>query len=166
MAEHPMKPRRPSVLSLSIVLGISVTILTGCALTPATTLTPEADRPETVSSVEHLEEYTSANLPAEDAVVDQWWRMIGDAEIDSLIHELRLNSLTLTETRLQIAQAREQAVQARSFRLPSVNGSVDTSGNGSRSPNSSFDFNDAYGLALSADFNLSLIHISEPTRPY
>ena len=156
MAEHPMKPRRPSVLSLSIVLGISVTLLAGCALTPATTLTPEADRPETVSSVEHLEEYTSANLPAEDAVVDQWWRMIGDAEIDSLIHELRLNSLTLTETRLQIAQAREQAVQARSFRLPSVNGSVDTSGNGSRSPNSSFDFNDAYGLGLSADFNADI----------
>ena len=133
---------------MSIVHCVSLTILAGCALTPSTTLTPESIRPQTVTSIEHLEQYTSAELPAEDALVDQWWRTLGDTEIDTLVNELRLNSLTLTETRLQIEQARELAVQARSFRLPSVNGSVDISGNGSRSPSSSFDFNDAYGLSL------------------
>ena len=156
MAEHPMKTPHPTVLSMSIVLGVSLTILAGCALTPSTTLTPESIRPQTVTSIEHLEQYTSAELPAEDALVDQWWRTLGDTEIDTLVNELRLNSLTLTETRLQIEQARELAVQARSFRLPSVNGSVDISGNGSRSPSSSFDFNDAYGLSLSADFNADI----------
>ncbi len=125
-------------------------------MAPKVNLTPEAERPQTVSSIESLPRYTSTELSAEDAVVDQWWRVIGDAEVNTLVDELRVGSFTLKETRLQIEQAQELAAQARAFRLPSVNGAADVSGGGSRTPGSSFDFSDAYGLGLSTDFSADI----------
>ena len=143
-------------LTFVILLFISLAILAGCTLKPDITLAPEATRPQTVSSIENLPQYTTTDLSAEEVVVDQWWRVIGDAEINTLVDELRVESLTLKETRLQIAQAQELALQARSFRLPSVNGSADVSGNGARTPDSSFDLSDAYGLGISADFDADI----------
>ena len=142
--------------ALTIVMLLCVSLLAGCTVKPQATLTPEARRPQTVSSIESLSQYTTTDLSADEVVADQWWRVIGDAEINTLVDELRVESLTLKETRSQIAQARELALQARSFRLPSVNGSAEISGSGSRSPNSSFDFSDGYGLGLSADFSADI----------
>ena len=157
MARHQLNSPDLNLQTVIVVLCLPLTILTGCTLTSEATLTPEAKRPETVSDIERLERYTSVELPTEEVVVtDQWWRIIGGAEIDTLVDQLRIGSLTLNETRLQIEQARELAVQARSFRLPSINGSADISGSGSRSPNSSFDFSDAYGLALTSDFSADI----------
>ena len=129
---------------------VSLPILAGCALTP------DAKRPVTISSIERLEGYTSTDVTSDASEPNAWWRAMGDAEINSLVNELRIESLSLKETRLQIEQVRELALQAGSFRLPSVNGSTDISGTGSKPTNGSFDFNDAYGLGLSADFNADI----------
>ena len=87
-------------------------------MAPKVNLTPEAERPQTVSSIESLPRYTSSELSTEEAVVDQWWRVIGDAEVNTLVDELRVESFTLKETRLQIEQAQELAAQARAFVFP------------------------------------------------
>ena len=102
--------------ALTIVMLLCVSLLAGCTVKPQATLTPEARRPQTVSSIESLSQYTTTDLSADEVVADQWWRVIGDAEINTLVDELRVESLTLKETRSQIAQARELALQARSFR--------------------------------------------------
>ena len=140
----------PSALRCAVLVFTSLPILAGCALTP------DARRPETISSIETLERYSTPETSTDTLQSHGWWHTLGDAEINSLVNELRAESLSLKETRLQIEQVRELAVQAGSFRLPSVNGSTDISGNASQPANGSFGFNDAYGLGVSADFNADI----------
>ena len=96
MARQPMilPPRKPALSNLRhmAALPLSLVMLAGCALTP------EAETPQTVSAIENLDRYTSTALSAEEAIADQWWRTIGDTEIDALVHELRAESLTLKKS--------------------------------------------------------------------
>ena len=142
--------RSPIPIRAILLFSASLQILAGCALTP------DASRPDTISAIERLEGYVSAPASTQALESEKWWQAFGSPEIDSLVTELRADSLTLKETRLQVQQARELVVQAHSFRLPSVNGSADISGTGSSPTNSSFNFNDAYGLGLTADYSADI----------
>ena len=140
----------PTALRPIMLLSISLTVLAGCAHTP------DAKRPETISAIESLNRYISSEATLDALDPSQWWRTMGDTEINDLVNELLTESLALKEARMQIEQTRELAIQARAFRLPSVNGSTDISAIGSQPTNGSFNFNDAYGLGVSADFNTDI----------
>ena len=73
---------------------VSLPILAGCALTP------DAKRPVTISSIERLEGYTSTDVTSDAPEPNAWWRAMGDAEINSLVNELRIESLSLKELSL------------------------------------------------------------------
>lgn len=139
-----------SAASYLSLCALAASLLAGCALTP------DAGRPGLVTEIEGLDQYTSEGFKTSPIAPENWWYRLGDQELTSLVDELRLQSLSLNERRLQVDQAQELAVQARSGRLPSITGSSDVSSTGSEGLDGSFEFSELYSVGITADLNTDI----------
>jgi NodT family efflux transporter outer membrane factor (OMF) lipoprotein len=123
----------------------------------ACSLTPKAVPPQLIPKVEGLQTF-KYGTPSDTAPARRiaWWRDIGGDELDALVSELLASSFRLTEARAQALQFAERANQTRGARLPSINGSSDSSYARSQSFTGDPDWMEGYGLGVSATFNTDI----------
>jgi len=106
---HRLKP-----LSLLLALGLA-----GCAVGPDY----QAPKPAVPGSYNTLDSQ-EASKPQNAAINSRWWRSFNDPQLDSLIERAIAGNLSLQQTVLRIAGAREQLTQAQGSLFPSLSGSA------------------------------------------
>ena len=106
---HRLKP-----LSLLLALGLA-----GCAVGPDY----QAPKPAVPGSYNTLDSQ-EASKPQTAAINSHWWRSFNDPQLDSLIERAIAGNLSLQQTVLRIAGAREQLTQAQGSLFPSLSGSA------------------------------------------
>ncbi|MCX3309526.1 efflux transporter outer membrane subunit [Pantoea vagans] len=106
---HRLKP-----LSLLLALGLA-----GCAVGPDY----QAPKPVVPGSY-HTLDSQEASKPQTAAIKSRWWRSFNDPQLDSLIERAIAGNLSLQQTVLRIAGAREQLTQAQGSLFPSLSGSA------------------------------------------
>ncbi|WP_205949965.1 efflux transporter outer membrane subunit [Pantoea stewartii] len=93
--------------------------LAGCSVGPDY----QAPKPQLPGSY-HALDSQERSKPQSSAVDTRWWRNFNDPQLDSLIARAIAGNLSLQQTVLRIAGAREQLSQARGGLFPSLNGSA------------------------------------------
>ncbi|WP_313679959.1 efflux transporter outer membrane subunit [Pantoea vagans] len=106
---HRLKP-----LSLLLALGLA-----GCAVGPDY----QAPKPVVPGSYNTLDSQ-EASKPQTAAINSRWWHSFNDPQLDSLIERAIAGNLSLQQTVLRIAGAREQLTQAQGSLFPSLSGSA------------------------------------------
>ncbi|AMG58052.1 efflux transporter outer membrane subunit [Pantoea vagans] len=106
---HRLKP-----LSLLLAFGLA-----GCAVGPDY----QAPKPAVPGSYNTLDSQ-EASQPQTAAINSRWWRSFNDPQLDSLIERAIAGNLSLQQTVLRIAGAREQLTQAQGSLFPSLSGSA------------------------------------------
>lgn len=106
---HRLKP-----LSLLLALGLA-----GCAVGPDY----QAPKPVVPGSYNTLDSQ-EASKPQTAAINSRWWCSFNDPQLDSLIERAIAGNLSLQQTVLRIAGAREQLTQAQGSLFPSLSGSA------------------------------------------
>ncbi|NYS29761.1 efflux transporter outer membrane subunit [Pantoea sp. WMus005] len=106
---HRLKP-----LSLLLALGLA-----GCAVGPDY----QAPKPVVPGGYNTLDSQ-EASKPQNAAINSRWWRSFNDPQLDSLIERAIAGNLSLQQTVLRIAGAREQLTQAQGSLFPSLSGSA------------------------------------------
>ena len=81
---------------------------------------PHAQKPGSYRDLPSQE----ASRPLSAATQPLWWKNFNDSQLDSLIERAIAGNLTLQQSVLCIAGARERLAQARGGFFPSVNGSA------------------------------------------
>ncbi len=94
-------------------------LLTGCAVGPDY----QPPRTQTPGSFHQLPSQEASRTLAA-ASNPLWWRSFNDPQLDSLIARAIAGNLTLQQSVLRIAGAREQLAQARGGLFPALNGSA------------------------------------------
>ncbi len=100
------------------LLALSL-LLAGCAVGPDYQ-PPHAQVPGSYHAVSSQQ----ASKPLAAATNPLWWKSFNDPQLDSLIERAIAGNLTLQQSVLRIAGAREQLAQARGGLFPSLNGSA------------------------------------------
>jgi len=100
------------------LLALSL-LLAGCAVGPDYQ-PPQAHTPGSY----HALSSQQASKPLAAATNPLWWKNFNDPQLDSLIERAIAGNLTLQQSVLRIAGAREQLAQARGGLFPSLNGSA------------------------------------------
>lgn len=93
--------------------------LAGCSVGPDY----QAPKPQLPGSY-HALDSQERSKPQTSAVDTRWWRNFNDPQLDSLIARAIAGNLSLQQTVLRIAGAREQLSQAQGGLFPSLNGSA------------------------------------------
>ncbi|WP_405424691.1 efflux transporter outer membrane subunit [Pantoea stewartii] len=93
--------------------------LAGCSVGPDY----RAPKPQLPGSY-HALDSQERSKPQTSAVDTRWWRNFNDPQLDSLIARAIAGNLSLQQTVLRIAGAREQLSQAQGGLFPSLNGSA------------------------------------------
>lgn len=106
---HRLKP-----LSLLLALGLA-----GCAVGPDY----QAPKPAVPGGYNTLDSQ-EASKPQNAAINSRWWRSFNDPQLDSLIERAIAGNLSLQQTVLRIAGAREQLTQAQGSLFPTLGGSA------------------------------------------
>ncbi|AMO48672.1 Efflux transporter, outer membrane factor lipoprotein, NodT family [Enterobacter sp. FY-07] len=106
-------PGRLCVLFLSVWL-------TGCAVGPDY----QAARPQTPARWHDPGDASVGSQPSAQAINPRWWTTFRSPQLNSLIERAIAGNLSLQQTVLRIAGAREQTNQAGGAFLPSVNGTL------------------------------------------
>lgn len=106
---HRLKP-------LSLLLAL---VLAGCAVGPDY----QAPKPVVPGSYHGLDSQ-EVSKPQTRAINTRWWRSFNDPQLDSLIERAIAGNLSLQQTVLRIAGAREQLTQAQGSLFPSLGGSA------------------------------------------
>ena len=106
---HRLKP-------VSLLLALA---LAGCAVGPDY----QAPKPAVPGSFNAMASQ-EASVPQSAAINSRWWRSFNDPQLDSLIERAIAGNLSLQQTVLRIAGAREQLTQAQGSLLPSLSGSA------------------------------------------
>ncbi|WP_075180821.1 efflux transporter outer membrane subunit [Pantoea sp. 1.19] len=101
-----------SLLTLALLLG-------GCAVGPDYRA-PDSPLPYRWQALDA----TAASRPTAGQPQTQWWRSFNDPQLNRLMGRAITGNLSLQQTVLRIAGAREQLAQARGGYLPSVQGNV------------------------------------------
>lgn len=102
--------------SLSILLALG---LAGCAVGPDY----QAPKPVVPGSYHSLDSQEGSK-PQTSAINARWWRSFNDPQLDSLIDRAIAGNLSLQQTVLRIAGAREQLTQAQGSLFPSLGASA------------------------------------------
>ncbi|WP_313652565.1 efflux transporter outer membrane subunit [Pantoea sp.] len=102
--------------SLSILLALG---LAGCAVGPDY----QAPKPVVPGSYHSLNSQEGSK-PQTSAINARWWRSFNDPQLDSLIDRAIAGNLSLQQTVLRIAGAREQLTQAQGSLFPSLGASA------------------------------------------
>lgn len=102
--------------SLSILLALG---LAGCAVGPDY----QAPKPVVPGSYHGLDSQEESK-PQTSAINARWWRSFNDPQLDSLIDRAIAGNLSLQQTVLRIAGAREQLTQAQGSLFPSLGASA------------------------------------------
>jgi NodT family efflux transporter outer membrane factor (OMF) lipoprotein len=105
---------QPSLTLLALSL-----LLAGCAVGPDYQ-PPQAQTPGSYHGLPSQQ----ASKPLAAATNPLWWKSFNDPQLDSLIERAIAGNLTLQQSVLRIAGAREQLAQARGGLYPSLNGSA------------------------------------------
>jgi len=95
---------------------LTAILLGGCALAPLEPAHPRLDLPLPTAWSTGLDPLK----PASTAELAQWWRQLGDAQLDRLIEEALRGSLDLRVAQARLRQARASRAQAVSGWFPSV----------------------------------------------
>ena len=103
------------------LLALSL-LLAGCAVGPDFQ-PPQAHTPGSYHDLSSQQ----ASKPLAAATNPLWWKNFNDPQLDSLIERAIAGNLTLQQSVLRIAGAREQLAQARGGLFPSLNGSAKVS---------------------------------------
>jgi len=93
--------------------------LAGCSVGPDY----QAPKPQLPGSY-HALDSQERSKPQTSAVDTRWWRNFNDPQLDSLIARAIAGNLSLQQTVLRIAGARERLSQAQGGLFPSLNGSA------------------------------------------
>ncbi|QIE99033.1 efflux transporter outer membrane subunit [Pantoea stewartii] len=93
--------------------------LAGCSVGPDY----QAPKPQLPGSY-HALDSQERSKPQTSAVDTRWWRNFNDPQLDSLIARAIAGNLSLQQTVLRIAGAREQLSQSQGGLFPSLNGSA------------------------------------------
>lgn len=103
---------------------LSVTFLSlwlaGCAVGPDY----QAPKPQTPARFNDPGDASAPSQASSQAVNPRWWKTFQSPQLDSLIERAIAGNLSLQQTVLRIAGAREQINQAGGAFLPAVNGSL------------------------------------------
>ncbi|UYU33096.1 efflux transporter outer membrane subunit [Siccibacter colletis] len=97
-----------------------IALLTGCAVGPD--YQPPA--PQTPGSWHDSADNGVASRTRSDAINPRWWTTFNSPQLNSLIERAIAGNLSLQQTVLRIAGAREQINQARGAFFPAVNGNL------------------------------------------
>ncbi|MDJ0034372.1 efflux transporter outer membrane subunit [Pantoea allii] len=109
MSTHRLNP-----FNLMLVLALA-----GCSVGPDY----QAPKPQMPGSYHALDSQENSK-PQTSAVDSRWWHNFKDPQLDSLIARAIEGNLSLQQTVLRIAGAREQLSQAQGGLFPSLNGSA------------------------------------------
>lgn len=101
-----------------VLVAVTLT-LSACAVGPDY----QAPKPVTPGSFNSMQP-DGASVPLAAATDPNWWKSFNDPQLDSLIARAIKGNLSLQQTVLRIAGARQQLNQARGAWAPSVNGNA------------------------------------------
>ena len=107
---------------------------------------PEVDFPAAIAGGAAADSLAIADM--------EWWRFYGDSTLCNIIRHTLANNKDMLAAAARVERMRQLYRIGKAGRLPSVSGTV----------YADHETNDYAGEEPSRD--LSLIHISEPTRPY
>ncbi|MGY5957738.1 Efflux transporter outer membrane subunit [Kosakonia sp. BK9b] len=149
-------PGRLSVIFLSLWLA-------GCAVGPDY----QPAKPQTPARFNDPGDRSAASRTSTQAVNSRWWTTFRSAQLNSLIERAITGNLSLQQTVLRIAGAREQTAQASGALLPAVNGSL----KGTRQQlglEGELKSNDVYGQLGNADpaITSALGALTQPVNLY
>ncbi|MGD9424234.1 efflux transporter outer membrane subunit [Pantoea sp. NSTU24] len=102
--------------SLNVLLAL---VLAGCAVGPDY----QAPKPVLPGGYHGLDSQEGSK-PQNSAINARWWRSFNDPQLDSLIDRAIAGNLSLQQTVLRIAGAREQLTQAQGSLFPSLGASA------------------------------------------
>lgn len=114
MLALPQFSRARGALLISAAL-----LLSACAVGPDF----KAPKPATPGSFNSLQS-DSASTPLAAKINARWWQSFKDAQLNGLVERAMRDNLSLQQTVLRIAGARQQLNQARGAWAPSVNGNA------------------------------------------
>lgn len=107
------------------VLVLTATLLAGCSLLPA--VGPDYRPPELALPAQWSSTREAASPPAASRRLADWWRQLGDAELDRLVDQALAGSLDLKLAQARLRQARASRTQAVSAYFPSLSASAGAS---------------------------------------
>jgi len=118
----PVSTRLPGRLTVSLAWALA---LVGCASSHGLTTTGQALDADTLSARQSLgkDAFSAAAFPQQD-----WWKTLGDPQLDSLINEGLAGSPSLAAADARLRQARAQAGLADAQRRPTLDASAQHSG--------------------------------------
>lgn len=118
----PVSTRLPGRLTVSLAWALA---LVGCASSHGLTATGQALDADTLSARQSLgkDAFSAAAFPQQD-----WWKTLGDPQLDSLINEALAGSPSLAAADARLRQARAQAGLADAQRRPTLDASAQHSG--------------------------------------
>lgn len=126
-------------------------------LTSGCVLGPDYRSPE-AASLGLPDSYSTAPSTQATANLQEWWKRLGDRQLNSLIERAGAGNLDLAVARARLVQARESLVQTRGARWPSVS----ASGQAGQDFDSNGDGNSSFSLGLDASWEANLF--GEKTR--
>ncbi|PLR31689.1 RND transporter [Chimaeribacter californicus] len=106
--------------SLRLAVAAAVLALAGCSVGPDYQ-PPQAQTPKAFNDLTSHTQVKPGSVALASEPDPAWWRSFNDPQLDSLIGRAINGNLSLQQTVLRIAGAREQVTQARGAYLPSVN---------------------------------------------
>ncbi|WCE03246.1 efflux transporter outer membrane subunit [Pseudoxanthomonas sp. JBR18] len=118
----PVSTRLPARLTVSLACALA---LAGCASTHGLSTTGQPIDANTLSASKSLGDaaYSSAAFPDQ-----QWWKALGDPQLDSLIGEALQGSPSLTAADARLRQAQAQVGAADAARKPTLDATGEYSG--------------------------------------
>jgi len=135
------------------VLFLLFTILTSC-----TTVGPDYEKPEVETPTEwtgELEGDLSA-AELEPTVLSQWWKTLGDAQLNSLVDRAIEANLDLRTAKSKIREARAQRVIAGASRFPTIDAGVAASRSRSSENTGSGSTSELYSSSFDASWELDV----------
>ncbi len=143
----PMK-KQPASPSLKLVALACVLALQACAVTREPAREPVVQMPAA---------WTPEATPAEaPQLTTAWWSAFGSAPLERLIEEAQAGSADLRIAVERMRQADIALQQAGISRLPSVNGSLNTSGGRTDAPGTPATTRESSGAGLSISYEVDL----------
>ena len=97
------------------LLGVSLVVLVGC------TVGPDYERPELEQEVPDAWKSAAAeDVEGPGSPLETWWTTLNDPELVELIHEARLNNLSIQTAAARVREARAQLGIATGQYYPDV----------------------------------------------